>query len=567
MSPRPGSGSRACRRAARAEPPARRARTRFVRGRARLTATGVRSLSGRAGAGAAYGRQQAWRRRSARCGTLVACAAATPPPDPPPTSAPSSRRSRPTTSPTCAPTTTSHRPSRAAIVSDGRRRTQRPAPARLVKCTDAGDWCRPGPRTPIGNRMINAASRRWRRSPRSARRSPAPLHPARRRVLRVVRDGPAQGQGQAGQAAVLHPAARRRRPRDGRAVRDWRDKTSRDATTTPVALDVTVITTTATDDLGRIHDRMPMLVEPDQWRHVARPGPTDPTDLRELLVPRSRRGLLEAYPVSTAVSNVQNNGPELVRADPAEGDAVTAADGSQPRLGDSDGDAVRGHVRHPCGPGPVVARLRPAAGDAGARPRRRRRHRGPRPGRPRPGAAAAGQRGAGRATVAGRRARLAPARQRARQACGPSLVDHLRAASPAGRRWAKRRGPGGLPNRRAAGRERRARAGVPAAPAGPPGALARRRAGAGRRGAHARGPGRPRPVRHPAGVPGPGVRWWCVPGRGPRVRCRASARCPSRVRCDAVRPSGRDALPACGRTPELQGPPPPVGERPAASAR
>jgi putative SOS response-associated peptidase YedK len=72
----------------------------------------------------------------------------------------------------------------------------------------------------------------------------------------------------------------------------------------------TVLTTEATDEVGRIHDRMPLLVTRE--RRAAWLDPATPKDqLPDLLVPAQRTGL-EAFPVSTAVGNVRNNGPELV---------------------------------------------------------------------------------------------------------------------------------------------------------------------------------------------------------------------------------------------------------------
>ncbi|XRQ04401.1 SOS response-associated peptidase [Actinomadura welshii] len=73
----------------------------------------------------------------------------------------------------------------------------------------------------------------------------------------------------------------------------------------------TVITTDAPDDLGRIHDRMPMIVEPDRWDAWLDPALTDVEQVRGLLVP-AMAGTMEAYPVSKAVNSVRNNGPELI---------------------------------------------------------------------------------------------------------------------------------------------------------------------------------------------------------------------------------------------------------------
>jgi putative SOS response-associated peptidase YedK len=79
----------------------------------------------------------------------------------------------------------------------------------------------------------------------------------------------------------------------------------------------TVLTTEATDDLGRIHDRAPLVVERDRWAEWLDPDVDDPQRLLALLVPAAP-GRLAAYPVSTLVNNVQNNGPELLDAIPAE---------------------------------------------------------------------------------------------------------------------------------------------------------------------------------------------------------------------------------------------------------
>lgn len=74
-------------------------------------------------------------------------------------------------------------------------------------------------------------------------------------------------------------------------------------------LTCTVITTSATDDLGRIHDRMPMAVRREDWR--AWLDPATPIAPDRLLVPAADAGLV-ATAVSTLVNDVRNNGPELL---------------------------------------------------------------------------------------------------------------------------------------------------------------------------------------------------------------------------------------------------------------
>ena len=74
---------------------------------------------------------------------------------------------------------------------------------------------------------------------------------------------------------------------------------------------VTIITTSATDELGRIHDRMPMCVRPEQWSGWLDPANTDGRAAVSLLTPAAP-GWLAAYPVSREVNNVRHNGPELI---------------------------------------------------------------------------------------------------------------------------------------------------------------------------------------------------------------------------------------------------------------
>ena len=78
-----------------------------------------------------------------------------------------------------------------------------------------------------------------------------------------------------------------------------------------------VLTTTAEGAVGHVHDRMPLLVEPDRWGAWLDPAASDRDRLLSLLVPAAP-GRLEAYPVSTQVNDVRNNGPELVVPVPTE---------------------------------------------------------------------------------------------------------------------------------------------------------------------------------------------------------------------------------------------------------
>jgi putative SOS response-associated peptidase YedK len=106
------------------------------------------------------------------------------------------------------------------------------------------------------------------------------------------------------------------RPKDGGTLamaglyEIWRDPAKDDDADDRFLWTCTVITTDAPDDLGKIHDRMPLMVESDRWSAWLDPR-TDKDSVLDLLVPAAP-GRLEAYPVSTMVNAVANNGPELV---------------------------------------------------------------------------------------------------------------------------------------------------------------------------------------------------------------------------------------------------------------
>lgn len=171
----------------------------------------------------------------------------------------------------------------------------------------------------IGSRMINARVETVAEKP-AYRRAFA----SRRAIL------PADGYYEWYATDSLTKAGRPRkqpffiRPKDGSMLamaglyEFWRDPTRAEDDPLRWKCTCTVITTTATDDLGRIHDRMPLMLPHSAYDAWLDPAPRDPADLLALLEPAAP-GRLEAYPVSTLVSNVANNGPELVEPLPLEG--------------------------------------------------------------------------------------------------------------------------------------------------------------------------------------------------------------------------------------------------------
>ena len=74
-----------------------------------------------------------------------------------------------------------------------------------------------------------------------------------------------------------------------------------------------VVTTEANAVVGPIHDRMPVVLPPSAWDAWLDPANEDLEALAGLLVP-APDDLLVAVPVSAAVGNVRNDGPELIEA-------------------------------------------------------------------------------------------------------------------------------------------------------------------------------------------------------------------------------------------------------------
>jgi putative SOS response-associated peptidase YedK len=103
----------------------------------------------------------------------------------------------------------------------------------------------------------------------------------------------------------------------------WRDATLPDGHPRAWWATCTVLTTEAesTDlagydgtgprSLAAIHPRMPLMMTPDRWDAWLDPRNSDPEVLQGLLT-APPAGLVRAHPVGTAVSNVRNNGPELL---------------------------------------------------------------------------------------------------------------------------------------------------------------------------------------------------------------------------------------------------------------
>jgi putative SOS response-associated peptidase YedK len=204
---------------------------------------------------------------------------------------------------------------RAARAPDGGASEEPPArQLRVLRWGLVPSWAKD---PSIGNRMINA------------RMETVAEKPAYKRAFAVRRCLlPADGYFEWYPTSQLTKAGKPRkqpffiRPQDGGVLamaglyEIWRDPTREDDDPERFRWTCTVLTTEAEDAVGHIHDRMPLSVDPERW--AAWLDPETPKDsLLDLLRP-AQQGNLEAFPVSTAVGNVRNNGPELVEPLPLE---------------------------------------------------------------------------------------------------------------------------------------------------------------------------------------------------------------------------------------------------------
>ena len=158
----------------------------------------------------------------------------------------------------------------------------------------------------IGSKMINARAE-------TVAEKPAFRHAFAKRRCLLPADGYYEWQSQPGAAKQPIYISRR----DGRALAFaglyelWRDPAVARDDPDAWLWTATVITTSAPDELGMIHDRMPMIIDANRWSDWLDPANSDVADLRSLLAPAAASGLM-TYPVSPAVNSVRNNGPQLI---------------------------------------------------------------------------------------------------------------------------------------------------------------------------------------------------------------------------------------------------------------
>jgi len=89
----------------------------------------------------------------------------------------------------------------------------------------------------------------------------------------------------------------------------WKDPTKEPDDPTRWLVTTTIVTTTAVDEMGRVHDRQPILLRPDRWDAWLDPA-VDATGAAAILTAPAPQ--LTLTPVSTAVNKVAHNTPDLI---------------------------------------------------------------------------------------------------------------------------------------------------------------------------------------------------------------------------------------------------------------
>lgn len=90
----------------------------------------------------------------------------------------------------------------------------------------------------------------------------------------------------------------------------WRDPAKAEDDPARWLLSATILTTDAVDELGRIHDRTPVVLGPDRLAAWLDPARQDPVAAKSLLAEPPPR--LAFHEVSTRVNAVRNDGPDLI---------------------------------------------------------------------------------------------------------------------------------------------------------------------------------------------------------------------------------------------------------------
>ena len=79
----------------------------------------------------------------------------------------------------------------------------------------------------------------------------------------------------------------------------------------PPRLTCAIVVTRANELVAKIHDRMPVIIAPEDYAQWLDPGASDMTSIAGMLEPYPAE-FMRGYPIATRVNNVKNEGPDLL---------------------------------------------------------------------------------------------------------------------------------------------------------------------------------------------------------------------------------------------------------------
>jgi putative SOS response-associated peptidase YedK len=109
----------------------------------------------------------------------------------------------------------------------------------------------------------------------------------------------------------------RRRDGEPMAMAGLWDEWQEPGSTAPPVLSCSIITTAANRLMQPVHDRMPVILEPGDWRHWLESGKSGALELMKA----PGEDVLEMYPVSHVVNSPRNNGPECIMPAESQGNS------------------------------------------------------------------------------------------------------------------------------------------------------------------------------------------------------------------------------------------------------
>ena len=152
----------------------------------------------------------------------------------------------------------------------------------------------------IGARMINARSE-------TVAEKPSFRNAFKKRRCLIIADGYFEWKGPKGQKQPYYLTLDDRKPFGFAGLWEtWKDPEA------GAYRSCTIITTSASESIRDIHNRMPVILNPEVHDAWLNPGNQDPAYLMQMLT-ENHRGDLLSTPVSRSVNNVRNNDPKNIQ--------------------------------------------------------------------------------------------------------------------------------------------------------------------------------------------------------------------------------------------------------------